>query len=171
MKEGWRGGLAGGTPCGIGCLPEHTKNIREKLPHLLRRFGISSVCDAGAGDLIWARETFAGFDYKAFDLVPRVPEVTRLDITKEALPSCDAILCRAVLIHLDPPRVLKALELFKQSARYLLASQYEVDNGFNSTKQFNRTNLRIAPYNLGEPLAQIQDLEEKTATLALWDLL
>lgn len=170
MRQGWPGGLKGGTPCGVGCLPKYTQNIRKRLPALLQSYGIESICDAGAGDLIWAKETFVHFDYKAFDLVPRVPGVAYADITKDRLPACDAILCRAVLIHLDPPRIQAALELFRKSAKFLLASQYDVVNKFDSNNQFNRTNLAAAPYSLGEPLAWLRDLEDGKSKLALWNL-
>lgn len=167
MREGWRGGRDEGTPCGTGCLRAHTQNIRTRLPGLLRRHDIFSICDAGAGDLYWARETFRGFDYRAFDLVPRSAEVTRLDITKEVLPQCDVILCRAVLIHLDPPRVQRALDLFRQSARFLLASQYDNAGAFNPGLQFNPTDLTHA---LGAPIERIPDLEGNKSDLALWSL-
>ena len=170
MREGWRGARREGSPCGTGVLREHTASIRTRLPGLLREYGIRSVCDAGAGDLCWARETLKDFDYRPFDLVPRRPEVAQLDITKHALPECDAILCRAVLIHLDPPRIQRAIELFRGSAKYLLASQYNVLNAFDPGSQFNPTNLIGAPYFLGKPLEQIPDLEGGVATLALWKI-
>lgn len=170
MQRGWRGGLKEGTPCGNGTLLKNTANIRAWLPIIFRSYGIESMCDAGAGDGHWRQNALDEFDYRAFDLVPRKPGITQIDITKDKLPDCDAIICRHVLIHLDPPRIRAALELFAQSARYLFASQYPIPYSFDPANQFNRTNLAIAPYGLDEPIEQIQDAEEPQCFLAMWDL-
>lgn len=167
MQRGWAGGLAEGTPCGNGSLLRNTARVRWELPLLLAEYGIRSVCDAGAGDGHWAQGIFEGVSYRPFDLVPRSASITRIDITKTPLPTCDAIICRLVLIHLDPPRVLQALDMFRKSARYLFASQYDGEFTFDARNQFNRTNL--IPY-LGEPLERIPDIDEPGASLAMWRL-
>lgn len=170
MQEGWRGGRREGTPCGGGSLSENTMNIRSWIPDILGRYNIRTVCDAGAGDLCWSRQAFAGVDYKAFDLVPRTPEVQQLDITKDALPQCDLIVCRAVLIHLDPKRVLRTLELFRESGKYLLATTEPSDNTFDPGNQCNPIDLTKAPFDLGEPLESVADLEGPDSQLALWKM-
>jgi hypothetical protein len=170
MKRGWAGGLGEGTPCGNGSLLRKTASVRWSLPLLMQQYGIKSVCDAGAGDMHWAQDIFDGVDYRPFDLVPRSAAVTNIDISKTALPPCDAIICRLVLIHLDPKRVQQALKLFAQSAKYLFATQYELPNVFNSARQFNRVNLSIAPYDLGEPMERIPDIDEAQCSLAMWRL-
>ena len=170
MTEGWCGGLREGTPCGSGSLKSNTANARKALPYYLDKYKIKSVCDAGAGDLYWAQDVFLGRDYRPFDLIPQSPSVVQVDITKTALPKCDAIICRLVLIHLDPPRIHAALKLFRQSARYLFASQYPVLNRFDADKDFNRTNLIEPPYNLGIPLEVIRDGGDRDCSLCLWDL-
>jgi hypothetical protein len=167
MRSGWSGGLKEGTPCGGGSLLANTLGVRRRLPLLIPECGIESVCDAGAGDMHWAQDIFKGCDYRPFDLVPRLPLVQQWDISKHALPSCDLIICRLVLIHLDPPRIKRALKYFKSSARFLLASQYDGNHPFNPSRQFNRTNL--VPL-LGEPDERIPDINEDGASLALWDL-
>ena len=171
MQLGWVGGLADGTVCGSGSTLAATQTARQWLPQICKNYGIHRLADAGAGDLHWARMLFANSIYLPFDLVPRHPDVTELDISKESLPRVDAILCRHVLIHMDPSRVKKTLDLFKQSARYLIASHYpESDNTFDPGKYYNQTNLAIAPYALGEPLEVIADTNEADCQLALWDL-
>lgn len=165
MKAGWRGGKSEGTPCGSGSLKSRTRAIRQGIPLLLEKYGIRSVCDAGAGDLYWSRGVFKNVRYRAFDLVPRHPDVEALDFTKQRLPDCDLIICRQVLIHLDPPRIQAALSLFRQAAPLLLASQYGVAAAFDPARQFNPTDLASEPYGLGRPLKQIPDC---AGTLALW---
>lgn len=165
MQAGWRGGQSEGTPCGSGSLRSRTRNIRQGIPALLEKYGVRSVCDAGAGDLCWSRSAFAKVKYRAFDLVPRHPSVEALDFTKQRLPDCDLIVCRQVLIHLDPPRIQAALALFREAAPLLLASQYDTAAAFDPAQQFNPTDLASEPYGLGPPLYQILDC---AGTLALW---
>jgi hypothetical protein len=94
----------------------------------------------------------------------------RADITSIALPDCDAILCRMVLNHLDQDRILMALKLFKQSAKYLIATQFDGDKLPQRSPQFTRLDLRVAPHFLGEPLERVQDGAEDICSLALWKL-
>ena len=55
MQGGWRAGLPH-TRCGNGSLPAATAVIRDWLPKVCARYGITTVCDAGAGDLAWRRD-------------------------------------------------------------------------------------------------------------------
>ena len=109
-------------------------------------------------------------DYLGFDLIPRVDGVIRADITTMALPDCDAILCRMVLNHLDQERIEMALNLFRGSATYLIATQFDGDKLPQRSPQFTRLDLRVAPYLLGEPLERVQDGAEDICSLALWKL-
>lgn len=169
MLRGWKGGLADGTPCGSGSTLNATAVIRAWLPEIFKLYAIESVCDAGAGDLRWHRHsaTFDAVDYRAFDFVPRHPLVAELDVTKQAPPACDAILCRHVLIHLDPPRIEATLALFKRSAMYLIASQYPDAPAFNPAYDYNPTDLRP---QLGAPLRQCRDTNFPGTFLAIWRL-
>lgn len=164
MVLGWPGGLKDGTPCGPGSTLQASSSVREGLPGVVAKYGIRTVCDAGAGDLHWIPLVRWDVEYRPFDLYPRVEGVTQLDVTKEPLPACDAILCRHVLIHFDPPRIEQALQLFKQSAKYLFASQYDQQHAFDPKYQYNPTDLRKW---LGEPLERVADTG---SDLALWKL-
>lgn len=174
MAEGWGGGLRDGTPCGSGSTLANAASVSNALPGLLRRYKIESMNDAGAGDLHWINLVPLGVRYRAFDLVPRAALVETWDITKQELPPADAILCRHVLIHFDPPRIARTLELFAHSAKYLLASQYDggvafdthsrTRKGFDPRYDYNPTDLRPL---LGEPLERLPDTG---SDLALWRL-
>lgn len=169
MRLGWDGGRSAGTDCGPGSSPAGTAAIREWLPKIIDEYRINSICDAGAGDMCWIHDAVpANVRYLPFDLVPRSPSVMKLDIAKTAMPKCSAILCRHVLIHMDPPRVKQALRRFHQSARYLIASQYPGGNAFDPDKYFNHTDLTAPPYGLGEPLATEPDAPG--SYIAIWDL-
>lgn len=166
MKNGWRGGMAGGTVCGQGSLRKNTANIIDWLPGLCEKLGITSVCDAGAGDLVWVKRVRWDVDYKAFDLIPRKHTVQKIDITDEALPYCDAILCRMVLNHLDTKRIDRAIDLFRQSAKYLIATHF-VGEVKNRTREFTRLDLTEW---LGEPIEMCNDGHESGCRLAVWKL-
>ena len=169
MEDGWGGGLPE-TRCGNGSLRHNIRNVVWWVPEVMDRLGLRSMCDAGAGDLHWEEDFGVRFSYRAFDLVPRRMGVMQWDVTKEALPGCDVILCRAVLIHLDPPRIHRALELFRKSATYLMATTEPSDNVFDPSRQCNPIDLEKPPFSLGPPLESVQDLEGKDSRLGLWRL-
>ena len=166
MAKGWRGGKPDGTVCGQGSTMANTRSIRAWLPNLVKERNISTVCDAGAGDLHWIRAVNWEVDYYPFDLIPRNEHVAKLDITREKLPECDLILCRMVLNHLDDQRIDMALRLFKQSGKFLLATHF-VGGGIQRTTQFMRVDLTKW---LGEPLEVCPDGHELNCRLALWSL-
>jgi hypothetical protein len=169
MVNGWPMGRPE-TVCGNGSLRRHSEKSRVWLPKVCAEYGIQKVCDAGAGDLWYAKGIDWTVDYRAFDLITRDPSVIERDITRKALPKCDAILCRMVLNHLDDERILMALALFRRSAKYLIATQFNGQNLPKRSPQFTRLDLRREPYSLGEPLSSVQDGVESTCALALWKL-
>lgn len=162
MANGWKAGRPF-TVCGNGSTMEATRNAREWLPQIASKYDIFSVNDAGAGDMAWIRKVEWSVFYEPFDLIPRTPEVTKWDITKDPLPQCDAILCRMVLNHLQE-RIEQTIPLLRQSAKYLIATQFDAD-GPNRERQFTRLDLRKW---LGEPLEWVQDGHEEGCKLALW---
>lgn len=164
MARGWRAGWPF-TVCGNGSLPDATASIRDWLPKVCGRRGIVTVCDAGAGDLQWMAGMAWDVAYQPFDLIPRHPLVRPLDITRDPLPTCDAIICRMVLNHLDKERVAMALALFRKSARYLFATQFNGEDLPQRSPQFMRLDLRRW---LGEPLEAVRDGREESCRLALW---
>jgi hypothetical protein len=163
MANGWRGGLHEGTRCGASSMLKHTEKVRRWLPDVVRRYGIETVNDAGAGDMHWIQHVAWAVQYRAFDLIPRRADVAKLDITTETMPPADAVLCRAVLNHLGRERTVMALTRFRECARYLIATQFP-DPPPNKP-EFQRLDLREF---LGEPLEQCGDGHEPNWKLALW---
>lgn len=166
MVNGWRGGKGEGTVCGQGSMLANTRVIMEWLPAMCQQLRIKTVCDAGAGDLHWVKRIDWPVNYRAFDLIPRHPEVKKLDITAEALPACDAILCRMVLNHLDDERVEMALDWFREAGVYLFATHFE-GGGVQRDAQFTRLDLTKW---LGPPFASCADGHEPNCRLAVWSL-
>jgi hypothetical protein len=169
MANGWRAGRPE-TVCGNGSLMAHTSNIRKWLPQIAARYGFARINDAGAGDLNWVKKINWLVAYRAFDLIPRLNSVEKLDITREKMPAADVVLCRMVLNHLDEPRIMAALKLFKESAPYLIATQFNGEDLPQRSPQFMRLDLSKAPYSLGKPLESVQDGPEQICSLALWRL-
>lgn len=168
MKHGWRMGRPF-TDCGNGSTLEATANIRGWLPGVVARYGIRTLNDAGAGDMAWwPHITWASpLERVPFDLIPRRADVQKIDITTEVMPPADAILCRMVLNHLDHARVSMAIERFRLSARYLIATQYSGANLPERSPQFFRLDLTKW---LGEPLEQVADSNDDWCRLAIWRL-
>ena len=170
MKKGWRGGIGDGTVCGAGSMMVHSKNAIEWLPKICEKYDIKSVCDAGAGDLHWIGKVDWDVEYKAFDLIPRVDGVVKMDVTTDNLPECDMVLCRMVLNHLvgesgDWTRAFMAVERFSMVAKYLVATNFR--KGEDKNREFVRLNLID---HLGEPLETIPDGRDKNCELSLWKI-
>jgi hypothetical protein len=167
MREGWRMG-APETVCGNGSTLHSTRSVREWLPRIVKQYRIASIADVGAGDLHWIDalpERWVEL-YMPFDLIPRDPRVTRLDVTQQVVRvPVDAILCRMVLNHIQE-RIEQTVRLLRASgARWLIATQF--DSSPSRTRQFQRLDLRewFGPYE-----NFCNDTDEAGCRLAIWDL-
>lgn len=120
-RRGWTGGLPE-TECGYGSKVSVTSVQREWLGHVFDKYEIRSIADVGAGDLNWIRHmNLDGFDYKAYDLVPRHPSVIEFDLCHQVPPAVDCILCLWVLNHMPYGACELALANLKASgAKYLI---------------------------------------------------
>jgi len=164
MANGWRAGRPY-TVCGNGTLPHNTQNVGPALRAWIAQLHVTSVNDAGAGDRRLVPD-IPGLTYRAFDLIPRRPDVEAWDITAKALPACDLIVCRMVLNHLQE-RLEQTLPLLRESGKYLVATQFNGESLPQRSPQFKRLDLRKW---LGEPLAAVADGHEPECQLALWRL-
>ena len=121
-KKGWKGGLPE-TPCGFGSRIDQTVEQRQWIPKMIRKYKIKTIADIGAGDLNWIKEIKMqkSWDYKAYDLVPRHPDVIQFDLLKEIPPKVDLLLCMWVLNHFEYDQCLIGLENLKASgSKYLM---------------------------------------------------
>ena len=166
MRGGWP---EPETICGTGAFVRHTEKIRGWIPAMCAYYKIASLNDAGAGDRNWSKliewEKF-GIMYRGFDLIPRLPEITQVDITSQALPPAQAVLCRIVLNHLPDERIARALDLFRESHEYLFATQYD-DNDSGYGRQFRRINMKKW---LGRPVEILHEKAQSEIQLGLWRL-
>ncbi len=175
------------TVSGPGSTLEHTEAIRSALPELFQQYSVSSFLDAPCGDYNWFRYVArtSGFSYIGGDIVPELVERNQtlfgspetrfieLDITKEPLPDADLWMCRDCLIHLSNRDVFRVLaNLLRSNIRLFLATNHVkcLKNIDIATGNCRSLNLKLEPFCLGEPIAEIDDWPEghPKRKMALW---
>src|SRR5438132_1940977 len=124
---------------GLGSEDPATAAIRESLPLLLQWLGARSLLDAPCGDAGWIGRMKLDLDYIGIDIVPSLIEANRrrvaggessgrflvADITRDALPRADVILCRDCMVHLSFDNIVRAVARFRMSgARFLLVTTF-----------------------------------------------
>ena len=123
--RGWSGGLPE-TVCGLGSRLSYTEVQREWLPLAVKKHGIKSIADVGAGDLNWMRHIKFDCQYTAYDLVPRSPDIIKYDILTDEIPEADCIMVLWVINHMDDEQAALAVsKILNSKARYLLITWRE----------------------------------------------
>lgn len=173
FKYGWEGK---DTVCGWGSRTENTKNIRKDIltviNHIKNKEKILELRlnDAGCGDMWWIRNLKTKFEeenvnYHGYDLFSKPSwydvdlHCSQLNICEDQMRPCDLILCRDVFIHWPNEFILKALDLFKKSGKYLYSTSYtgEYFEFYNNNRiekfsmHHSKLNLCSPPFNLGTP--------------------
>jgi SAM-dependent methyltransferase len=171
------------THSGKGSTLEFTRPLRLVLPAILEKLGTKTLLDAGCGDFNWMKEVNLGkIKYIGCDVVEAMvaedvlqyKKVRRTfihrDITTDALPRADTIICRCCLYHLSNANVAKALDNFKFSrATWLLATTHphvevNVDIPDGKWRRLNLENI------LGPAMEKIPDGPGDDGYLGIWKL-
>jgi hypothetical protein len=175
---------------GPGSTLKVTRDMRQELSELIRRFGITSIADAPCGDLNWMRYVNIGnCRYIGFDIVKELIErniqtfgTTRefkhVNLLEDIIEKVDLIICRDMLAHLTYEQIFTVLENLKKSgSKYILMTTNIVtpDNyDIEKAGGWRRLNLELPPFNFPRPLAMIEEdvpFEfERGKHLALWFL-
>jgi len=158
---------------GNGSKREQTKTIRRQLPILCRGLRVRKLLDAPCGDFYWMNEAGLDLDeYIGVDIVKELIENNRrryekpgrkfivLDITEDAIPKMDLILCRDCLVHFSFKDISSALENIKTSgSMYLLTTTFigRSKNEDISTGDWQPLNLQRPPFNFPEPRLLINE--------------
>ena len=130
--------LAAKSLSGPGSSLNHTGELRKQLPPVLEALGVRSLLDAPCGDLNWIQHVRLPVErYIGVDIIKDViaenewrhtsaqKRFIRADLTRDELPSADAILCRDLLPHLSFAEIFTVLRNFKRSgATYLLTTTF-----------------------------------------------
>lgn len=158
---------------GPGSSLAQTTEIRQRLPLLLQSIGAMSFLDAPCGDFHWMKHVGLGVkEYTGVDILQNLIEANqqrfsgngrgflRLDLTSDALPRADVILCRDCLVHFSFHDVLRTLANFKRSgSRYLLTTTFprRTANADIPTGGWRPINLELAPFHFPPPLRIINE--------------
>lgn len=134
---------------GPGSSVEQTKIIQQAISSIIKEYHIETVFDLPCGDFNWMRLVdLSNCTYVGADIIK--PLITKnnekygcpnisfihLDVTQDALPKCDLIICRDLLVHLSSEDIFKTLRNFKASgAKYLLTTTF--------LKMRSNTNIEI----------------------------
>jgi len=176
---------------GAGSSLAETEALRRQLPTLFRRHHVTSLLDVPCGDFHWMSQLdLSGVSYLGADIVPDLIESNQkrfppplefrvLDVTSDALPKVDLVLCRDLLIHLCARDAARALSnILKSGSRFLLASHYfdRKENAEIPSGDFRPINLTRAPFHLPAPAERLDEdsrLEDglyADRSMALWPL-
>lgn len=189
VNQVWGGGE---TVSGGGSWLTSTAFIRQQLPKIFDELNLKAIIDAPCGDFNWMQKVDLGhIQYIGIDIVPGLIEHNKqkysnknreflcLDITTDALPYADLIMCRDCLAHLSIKNALNAVKNFKRSgAIYLLATTH-IGTRVNSSNTDGSTslyNLQKPPFNFPQPLLLLEELSAEPASraskksLGLWKL-
>jgi hypothetical protein len=154
---------------GLGSELAATARLRAGLPSFLARHAVRSLLDVPCGDFGWLSTVDLGIAYTGADIVPSLVEENerrygerstgrrflKLDLTKDALPRADLVLCRDGLVHLSFENIGRAIDNIRASgARYLLTTtflEHEVNSDIEDG-DWRMLNLQREPFNLPPPI-------------------
>ncbi len=185
----------GGLPetlCGRGSTLKVTKNLRTKLPKMLRLLKVSALLDAPCGDFNWLAQTdlsrvkYVGADLDEdnlkearlrYDLTsslrPRSVSFLHRDLLTDSLPRADAVMCHDFLQHLPHDMVRAVLQNFARSgARWFLATSHgnAKNDDISLPGEFRPLNLTVPPLSLTQPAWSIKDPPDSGRVLGVWPM-
>jgi SAM-dependent methyltransferase len=173
---------------GTGSELRATEVVRTQLADLLRRHNVKSLLDAPCGDWNWMQYIdLAGIEYFGVDIVPTVITENQMkfdrlgvsfavaDLTRDTLPSADAVICRDCFIHLSYLDIAAVMANFRRSgATWLLLNTFPETrwnrNQFTGMR-WRRLNFQLPPFNFPDPVEALSDGSEVCPSrLSLWKL-
>jgi hypothetical protein len=171
------------TRSGVGSSLDSTRALRAKLPAALRELGTRVLLDAPCGDFTWMQHVDLGdIDYVGGDIVPSIVagnerrfarpkrRFVNLDLTRDALPGADVLLCRDCLVHLSYANIRAVLSnVARSGARSILTTSFpgrgdnkDVDDG-----DWRPLDFQAAPFSFPEPrLTVVEECEEENGAYA-----
>jgi hypothetical protein len=149
---------------GSGSTKEATAHLRSELVRIIKDRNISSILDLPCGDKNWIKQLFTFFDYfgvkyTGADIVEELNPDIVLDITNDALPAADLLICRDCLVHLSYTDIIKALANIRISPiKYLLVTTFPKHRNTDiQTGQWRPINMALSPINMAEYLDIIDE--------------
>jgi hypothetical protein len=165
---------AAASSSGLGSEIDATAVLRAELPRLFERLGVMSLLDAPCGDAGWISTADLRVRTIGVDIVPALIERLQAraaareirgeyhlaDITRDALPRCDAILCRDCLVHLSFANIERAVANFRASgALWLIATTFPEwqANADCEDGDWRALNFERAPFKWGPPVELLNE--------------
>ena len=172
-----------GSVSGPGSIAVATARVTTQLPEIWRQYGITSLVDAPCGDCNWMSGIAPLLDrYTGIDIVETLIQANRArypmlefrcaDLTRDPLPTADAIHCRDCFQHLPTYLIVSALANFETTgARWLLLTTNDEVVDYHDTVigGFRPINFQLPPFNFPAPVCAIAE-DPAGRSLALWDL-
>lgn len=174
------------TRSGPGSEKLATLELAQELQATFARLCVDSLLDCPCGQFGWIENALLpNMDYHGIDIVPQVVDLNRarypqgsfdcLNMSVDALPRSDLILCRDALVHLSNADIAAVMNNFARSgSTFLLTTQFDVERNVNiATGGWRPVNLTLPPFNLKGPLAQILDRSDPAhldKKLCLWSI-
>jgi hypothetical protein len=175
---------------GVGSTIDATEAIRAGLVSICEEIAVKSLLDAPCGDYGWMSglnlpvESYVGVDI-VVELIERNQRLYQsrsvrfevADLTRDAVPQADLILCRDCLVHLSFENVRRVLKNFaKSGSQYLLTTTFpgHDENSDIVDGDWRLLNLHLAPFHFPEPMRVINercteiDGSYDDKSLALW---
>jgi len=180
------------SPSGPGSTAARAADFAPDLVELLQSLKVSALLDAPCGIFTWASSIADAVDlYIGVDVVREIvernqqiaagPSRTFLhrDLTADALPGADLVLCRDCLVHFSIADIWRALRNLQQSGSRLLLTTTFIEHDGNAdivTGGWRPLNLQREPFCLPAPIATVDERCRHSGDLyadkrlALWDL-
>jgi hypothetical protein len=138
------------TRSGVGSSLDSTRVVRAMLPAALRELETRVLLDAPCGDFTWMEHVDLGeIEYIGGDIVPTIVSENQgrfasasrkfmnLDLTRDALPDADVLLCRDCMVHLSYANIGAVLaNVARSRIRFVLMTSFpergdnrDVDDG------------------------------------------
>jgi hypothetical protein len=178
---------------GNGSDLKQTAVIRAEIPKLIRDLGVVSMLDIPCGDFFWMQRCQTGLEtYIGADVVPKLVRdlneqysnarrrFETLDLTEDALPKVDLVLCRDLLVHFSSNDIRRAVVNVKRSwSTYLLTTTFtdrDQNRDITTSGDWRPLNLELPPISFPKPVRLINEgcteyqNQFKDKSLGLWRL-
>lgn len=178
---------------GLGSELDATAALRAELPSLLTALGARTLLDAPCGDAAWINSVQLPCAYVGIDIVPDlinplqakaargqiVGAYLLLDLTRDALPEADVVLCRDCLVHFSFANILRAIANFRTSGAQWLITTHFPDLQQNQDCEdgdWRALNFEHQPFQWGPPRHLLNEKCEEASggwrdkSLAVWRL-
>lgn len=171
------------TRSGVGSSLDSTRVVRAKLPAALRSLECRVLLDVPCGDFAWMEHVdLSGIQYIGGDIVPGIiaenerrhaaasRRFVNLDLTLDALPDADVLLCRDCLVHLSYANIRGVLtNVARSPIRYILMTSFpgRGDNKDVEDGDWRPLDFEAPPFSFPEPhLTLVEECTEEDGAYA-----